>query len=133
MAFVVLDTDVASLLIKDRVPESLNARLVGYEPCLTFVTVGELIRWAEKRNLGARRRAELTGWIDQQPLLPWDVKTARRWGRMMAAADARGCTLPRNDSWIAACCLQAGLPLATSNVKDFIDLVEHEGLRLITA
>lgn len=113
-------------------PESLTARLLGYKPCLTFVTVGELTRWAEKRNLGARRRAELTGWIDHQPVLPYDFKTALRWGRMMAAADARGRTLPRNDSWIAACCLEAGLPLATNNVKDFIDLVEPEGLQLIT-
>lgn len=72
-------------------------------------------------------------WTDYHPVLPPDFEAARRWGRMMAAADARGRTLPYNDSWIAATCLQAGVPLATNNVKDFVDLVEHEGLRLITA
>jgi predicted nucleic acid-binding protein len=37
-----------------------------------------------------------------------------------------------NDSWIAACALTYGLPLATLNVKDFEDFAEHEGLTLIT-
>jgi len=32
---------------------------------------------------------------------------------------------------IAACCLVYDLPLATLNVKDFKDFVEHEGLTLI--
>jgi predicted nucleic acid-binding protein len=34
--------------------------------------------------------------------------------------------------WIAACCLAEGLPLATSNVKDYEDFVHHHGLVLIT-
>lgn len=36
-----------------------------------------------------------------------------------------------NDTWVAACCIHAGLPLATLNDKDFADFVEHEGLRLV--
>jgi predicted nucleic acid-binding protein len=36
-----------------------------------------------------------------------------------------------NDTWIAACCLVAGLPLATLNIKDFEDFTEHDGLQLI--
>jgi len=38
---------------------------------------------------------------------------------------------PINDTWIAACCLIAGLPLATRNLKDFTDFAEHDGLRMI--
>jgi len=38
---------------------------------------------------------------------------------------------PANDTWIAACTLSYGLPLATLNVKDFEDFTEHEGLNLI--
>ena len=37
-----------------------------------------------------------------------------------------------NDTWIAACALTYGLPLATLNVKDFEDFAEHDGLQLIT-
>jgi predicted nucleic acid-binding protein len=38
-----------------------------------------------------------------------------------------------NDTWIAACCLVEGLPLATHNVKDYADFVDHHGLSLIQA
>ena len=38
---------------------------------------------------------------------------------------------PVNDTWIAACCLVRNLPLATLNVKDFRDFVDHEGLPVI--
>lgn len=39
--------------------------------------------------------------------------------------------MPQNDSWIAACCLTYGAPLATLNRKDFRDFAEHEGLILV--
>ncbi len=32
---------------------------------------------------------------------------------------------------IAACCLVYDLPLATLNIKDFKDFIEHEGLTII--
>lgn len=133
MSFIVLDTDVASLIYKDRVPDSLAAQLAGHTLCLTFVAVGELTRWAEKRRWGPRRRDDLMDWIDDKPVLPPDFDAALRWGRMMGACDARGRPGPFNDSWVAATCLVANLPLATNNVKDFADFAEHEGLRLITA
>jgi toxin FitB len=47
---IVLDTDVASLSYTGRLPVPLAARLAGNEICATFVTVGELARWAEKRQ-----------------------------------------------------------------------------------
>jgi hypothetical protein len=39
---VVFDTDVASQSFRERLPLRLAARLVGNQPILTFVTVGEL-------------------------------------------------------------------------------------------
>jgi predicted nucleic acid-binding protein len=38
-----------------------------------------------------------------------------------------------NDSWTAAHCLTHGLPLATLNTKDFVDLAYHEGLTLLSS
>lgn len=38
---VVLDTDVSSLSLKRRLPPQVLARLVGKQPCVTFVTVGD--------------------------------------------------------------------------------------------
>jgi hypothetical protein len=59
VGIIVLDTDVASQITKDRLSESMAAQLAGHTLCLTFVTVGELTRWAEISNLGTRRRTTL--------------------------------------------------------------------------
>lgn len=92
-----------------------------------------MFHWAEDLRLGTRRRTELVRWIGNMAVLGYDIHVAARWGRLMSAGRRRGRVRPQNDTWIAACCLEAGLPLATNNVKDFADLVDHEGLELITA
>ena len=66
-------------------------------------------------------------------MLPCTSEVARTWGRISASAVRRGRPRPQNDTWIAACCLTYGFPLATLNLKDFADFAdfaEHEGLRL---
>ena len=42
MTRIVLDTDVASLSYKGRLPMPLATRLIGHQACVTFITVGEL-------------------------------------------------------------------------------------------
>ena len=42
MEYVVLDTDVASLIQKERLPTELAVHIVGKIACITFVTVAEL-------------------------------------------------------------------------------------------
>lgn len=59
MRQVVLDTDVASLIIKQRLPASLLREIVGAQAGITFVTLAELTRWATLRQWGGPRRAEL--------------------------------------------------------------------------
>ncbi len=130
---VVLDTDVASLRFKGGLPTPLFARLAGRRPLITFVTHGELTKWAALRDWGATRRNRLTHWLAGMAVLPGNEDVAAAWGRISAAAVQRGRPRPINDTWVAACCLVYELPLATLNVKDFADFVEHEGLVLITA
>jgi hypothetical protein len=48
--YVVYDTNVASLALKVEVPAVLTARLLGAVPVVSFVTVGELRKWAEVRS-----------------------------------------------------------------------------------
>lgn len=133
MSYVVLDTDVASKLIKRQLSDPLAARLTGTTLCVTFVTVGELWQWATMRSWGPRTREELEHWLARVVVLDSDDATSRTWGAISAAARRRGRAAPANDSWIAACCLAHGFPLATFNVKDFEGFAEHEGLRLITS
>lgn len=128
---VVLDTDVSSLSLKHRLPPPVLTRLIGKKPCVTFVTLGELTQWAELRQWGRRNRDALENWLGGVIVLPCTEDVARTWGRISAAAIQRGRTRPANDTWIAACTLTHGLPLATLNVKDFEDFAEHEGLNLI--
>jgi toxin FitB len=129
VARVVLDTDVASLSYKGRLPIALAKRLVGQEVCVTFVTIGELARWAEKRRWEPVPGPSLwTGWA---ALLSCPTTNESR-GNGASSASRRGRARPINDTWIAACCLIADLPLATLNLKDFEDFAEHDGLRLIS-
>jgi hypothetical protein len=56
MGRVILDTDVSSLSLKRRLSSPVLTRLIGKEPCITFVTLGELTQWAELRQWGRRNR-----------------------------------------------------------------------------
>jgi predicted nucleic acid-binding protein len=97
-----LDTDVASLLHRGTLAGQLATRLIGREPLITFVTFGELAKWAEIRNWGQHRREELTSWLSRIAVLPGDEAVATTWGRLSAAAVRRGRPRPVNDMWVAA-------------------------------
>jgi toxin FitB len=128
VSLIVLDTDVASGTLRNRLPERLKARLAGHTMCITFVTVGELAKWRALRDWGPRRVADLSRWRERVAVLQYDEAVADKWGQLQARAQQRGRPRPQNDTWIAACCLVDDLPLATLNLKDF---AEHDGLTLI--
>lgn len=132
MVDVVIDTDIASVIQKSRAPEWVRRHIVGARVWLTFVTVGELWKWAEVRSWGEGNRSQLGAWIAARPILPYDAEIARTWARMSAGAQLRGRPRPQNDTWIGACCVRHGVPLVTLNTKDFAPFVEHDGLVLLT-
>lgn len=131
MTLVVLDTDVSSAILRGRLDARIAARLVGLQPVVTFVTVGELAKWTELRSWGPQRLASLADFYRRFPVLPYSPKVPGIWGHLQAAPQRRGRPRPVNDSWIAACCLDHGLPLVTQNRKDFEDFADHEGLHLL--
>lgn len=139
MAYVVLDTDVCSKILRNQLAPALATKLIGTTLCTTFVTVAELTQWAEMHRWGAPRRLALTQWLASVLVLPYNEReddtvledVARTWGEISARARLRGRPQPQNDTWIAACCLVYGLPLATLNTKDYADYAEHEGLTLV--
>jgi predicted nucleic acid-binding protein len=101
------------------------------QPLVTFVTFGELTKWTRLRDWGPRNREMLEQWLASKPLIQGSKAIAAIWGELSAAATRRGRPRPVNDTWVAACCLAYGLPLATLNIKDFSDFAEHEGLLLV--
>lgn len=129
---VVLDTDVASLSFKRQLPPGLLAELIGREPAVTFVTAGELTKWAVRRQWGEVRQQRMAQWLSRIPVLHSTDDIAAIWGEISASAERRGRPRPQNDTWVAARCLAYELPLATLNLKDFRDFAEHEGLVLVT-
>lgn len=131
MSLAVLDTDVASALLRRRTPEGLSLRLAGQIPAITFVTVGELTKWTLVRRRRLRSLATMHTFLAGLVVLPYDHRVATRWGELQAFAQLRGRPRPTNDTWIAACCLVRELPLATFNIKNFADYEQHEGLELI--
>jgi toxin FitB len=131
VSFVVLDTDVASASFLGRLPVRFNARLAASTACITFVTLGELTKWTAIRSWGPQRRASLDAWRHRAILLKFDERVATTWGHLQARAQLRGRPRPINDTWIAACCIVAALPLATFNTKDYEDFAAHDGLVLM--
>ena len=58
---------------------------------------------------------------------------AKHWGEITTNAQRRGRPRPLHDIWIAAGCIEGGLPLLTLNRRDFADFAEHDGLVLLGA
>jgi toxin FitB len=131
VSFIVLDTDVASAVLRGRLADPLRTRLTGHTWCMSFVTLGELTKWTVLRSWGPRKLAELADWRHGVVTLPYSENVAITWGELQARAVRRGRPRPVNDTWIAACCLVRDLPLATLNLKDYADFAEHEQLTLL--
>jgi predicted nucleic acid-binding protein len=113
MARIALDTDVVSHHRVGRLPAEYT-RLVATAPhCIAFATAAELWKGALDKRWGGARRAGLDLWLATEPVLPASLRVAKVWGAITAGAQARGRPRPLNDTWIAACCMQAGLPLLT--------------------
>ena len=133
MNLIVLDTDTVSLYRKGRLPASQVRRIQSTPICITFVSVGELHKWALVHRWGAAARGGMELWIARRSILPYDPEVARTWGAIAAGAQLRGRRRPENDTWVAACCIYSGLPLLTQNRRDFADFAIHDGLRLLAA
>jgi len=89
------------------------------------------VEGAQIQQWGGVRRGGLDLWMAKEMILSADLDVARVWGVITAGARRRGRTPSLNDTWIAACCLESGLPLPTLNRRDFADFAEHDGLVLL--
>ena len=119
-----LDTDVLSAL--RRRERNLDiARWVGKQRTadlyLSVVTVGEIERGiARQQRRDPDFAQELAIWLDRllawygERILPVDVATARRWGRLSSTLGHEGA-----DLLIAATALEHGLTVVTRNVRHF--------------
>lgn len=127
---VLLDTDVASAVYKRR-PLPILSAISGYEPCISFVTHGEMTKWAEVRSWAPRNRDDLHRWLAGVATIHSSGPICDLWGKLAASGHLRGRHRPQNDTWVAAVALTYGLPLATLNLKDYEDFETRYGLRIL--
>ncbi len=122
MATVLLDTSVASLLLPHRSPRPQRALyepyLAGNTLALSFQSVAELWKLAEKRRWGEQRRAELDGFLRRFVVIPYDYELARVWACVCTEAEIAGRPFETGDAWIAATAVHRGLTLLAHD-RDF--------------
>ena len=98
MQAVVIDTDVASTILRGESSDALRSALQGALVAVSFITAGELHRWTHVRNWGAPRRRLLDDWLAGVLVLESTPATWRIWGRITAEARQRGRPRPVADS-----------------------------------
>jgi toxin FitB len=72
VSLVVIDTDVASTLLRRRASDALARALAGHVLAITFVTVGELTKWTLVRSWGPRNLATMRTFLAGLVVLPYD-------------------------------------------------------------
>jgi toxin FitB len=122
-----IDTCVISELVRPQPHAAVVEWISGVEEAglfLSALTLGELHKGVAKLADSQRAR-RLMLWLDRDVvarfdgrILPVDVAVARRWGKLVGDAAARGFTLPIIDALLAATAQQHGLSVVTRNVKD---------------
>jgi toxin FitB len=128
---LVIDTDIASLIWRDALPDELDQQLLGRISLITFVTLGEALTGAHSGGWNPRRSSGLRAFYEHAfTLLEWDDAIPYIYARLRGQAAISGHTVPANDCWIAACCVTHDLPLMTRNRKHFEPL-EPLGLDLL--
>jgi tRNA(fMet)-specific endonuclease VapC len=89
---------------------------------LSVVAVSELLHGVHRaadRARRARRSAYVEAVLDQFPILPVDLPTARAHAELWAGLAAAGTPVGAHDLWIAATAVSRGLILATANRREF--------------
>jgi len=76
--------------------------MVGREPLITFVTFGELTKWAEIRDWGERRRGDLADWLAGMAVIPGDEAIAATWGATLCGLEVAICQVTPRESGLRA-------------------------------
>lgn len=123
-----LDTDVFSYLLKDDSrADFYRKHIQGKTVALTFVTVGELYHWAEKKKWGAKKVANLEQRLRATVIIPYDLEICRVYGKLrsgLKTSQGSQRNVGSNDLWIAACAIRHNLTLLTKNGNDFEGIPE---------
>jgi tRNA(fMet)-specific endonuclease VapC len=120
------DTDVMSRAVKAAPPKALIERLSRIPRALQFTTsinAAEIFYGAcrtARRDELIRAFEELV--LSRLTVLPFDLESARVFGRLKASLEKRGLPRSEPDLRIAAIALQYRLTIVTGNIRHFSDI-----------
>ncbi|MGV3719307.1 MAG: type II toxin-antitoxin system VapC family toxin [Actinomycetota bacterium] len=81
--------------------------------CLPVVVLGELLYGAGASSRTAENLRKVREFAQKCALLDINADVAERYATLKLELRAAGKPIPDNDLWIAALCLEAGIPLIT--------------------
>ena len=117
---VTVDTDVVSFVFKgDTRADRYRQHLDGRTLVMSFMTLAELYRWAEKHRWGEVSRAELEQMTHNYVIHGFSRPLCHEYARVTVTAEAAGRRMTCADAWVAASATYLGVPLVTHNGPHF--------------
>ena len=124
-----VDTCVLSELRRKRPATSvvswMKRHLANNDFFVSSITIAEIERGIRRLGHGDPKRDLLISWLENEILgqfgdsiIPFDLAVAKKWGEIMAEADAIGRVRPPLDAQIVAMALVHNLVIVTRNVAD---------------
>jgi predicted nucleic acid-binding protein len=128
MTAVVVDTCVVSFLLRegDTRAELYRPHLAVDTKIISFMTLAELYRWADERDWGERRRADLEHDLSNYVVYGVTRTLCRKWAETTDQARRRGHPIDVDDAWIAATALLYNFPLVSNNRRHYEHIPELE-------
>ena len=130
MRALLLDTNIVSILFNRN--HSLRDLCLGVATgnylVVSFITRAELLLWPAANHWGQARRAKLDCHLELYTTVYPDSRTCEIWVEVTECRRRAGRPIQTADAWIAATALQWGVPLVTTNFKDFAAI---DGLEVI--
>ena len=98
-------------------PEAMEVLRSAGEIVLPSIMLGELLAGFRGGSRDRANRRELEAFLlsPRVRVTPVDADTAQRYAEIFAYLRERGSPIPTNDIWIAACAMQWGLRLLTTD------------------
>jgi tRNA(fMet)-specific endonuclease VapC len=116
-----LDTDIASYIIRGRSPE-VEAKLSAIEPsmvCVSVITRAELLYGLKRLPPGHRLHLGVRQFLKIVRALPWDAEAADFYAEIRHQLVTTGQPIGELDMMIAAQSLSAAAVLVTNNTRHY--------------
>ena len=114
-----LDTDIASYLIRGDHPEVTTKFTELFEDCvISSITAAELLYGAKKRN-NRTLTQKVQALCNLMTIIPWNEEAADAYAKLRVALETSGTPIGSMDMLIAASAIAEDVTLVTNNIEHF--------------